>query len=247
MSDPGRSEVDDEDSVLAAEYVLGLIEGEDRARVAYRARRDPGFGAEVDVWERRFGAFHDSVASADPSAAVWEHIARSIEPRSNLISFPIRPKLWDRVGPWRVATAACLIAAACLAVIVVLPRPARAPLAPPIAPPVAVLIATLSTKGGQPLFVATADARTDAVTVIPVGVIEPGDRAPELWVIPVGGAPRPIGMIGAERPHALRASALVRSAVVAKAILAVSLEPPGGSPTGAPTGPVIATGVINVL
>lgn len=246
MSDPGRSEGEDEDSVLAAEYVLGLIEGEDRARVADRARRDPGFGAEVDLWERRFAAFHDSVASVNPSAAVWEHIARSIEPASNLIAFPARPRLWDRVGPWRAATAACLVAAACLAVVVVLPRPAPPPAVPPAAAPI-VLTATLTTKAGQALFVATTDARAGVVTIVPVAAIAAGDRAPELWIIPVSGTPRPIGLIGAEHPHALQTPASLRGQVVAKAILAVSLEPPGGSPTGAPTGPVIATGTISAL
>jgi anti-sigma-K factor RskA len=149
------------------------------------------------------------------------------------------------LGLWRAVTAASLVAAACLAVIVVVPRPAPSPVAPPLAASV-VLTATLTDKDGKPLFVATADPRTEAVIVVPVGAIAARDRAQELWVIPAGGAPRPIGLLGVH-PHALQASAKVRDALAPKAVLAVSLEPPGGSPTGAPTGPVIATGQIEAL
>jgi anti-sigma-K factor RskA len=35
--------------------------------------------------------------------------------------------------------------------------------------------------------------------------------------------------------------------VAAQATLAVSVEPPGGSPTGLPTGPVIASGKLTKL
>lgn len=246
MSDSVHSEMDDEGSVLAAEYVLGLLEGEDRARAAERALRDRAFSAEIDVWERRFAAFYGSVPSVDPPAIVWEHIAQSIDRPANLVAFPERTRLLDRLGLWRGLTAASLLAAACVAGIVVLPKRAPSPVVPPVGAS-ALLTATLTDKGNRPLFVATADPRTEAVIVVPIGGIAARDRTPELWVIPVGGVPRPIGLIGAEHPHSLHASPTVRTALAAKAILAVSLEPPGGSPTGAPTGPVIATGVINRL
>lgn len=37
------------------------------------------------------------------------------------------------------------------------------------------------------------------------------------------------------------------AAIARGAVLAISLEPPGGSPTGAPTGPVIAAGEVRTL
>jgi anti-sigma-K factor RskA len=85
------------------------------------------------------------------------------------------------------------------------------------------------------------------VIVTPVGATNAGDRATELWLIAAGGKPRPVGLLAGHGPQLLPVSASLRSAEAAKAVLAVSLEPPGGSPTGAPTGPVIASGVIASL
>ena len=66
---------------------------------------------------------------------------------------------------------------------------------------------------------------------------EPG-RVHEVWLIVGDAAPVSLGLIaGAE-------TTLLRTGLSAGMVLAISLEPQGGSPTGAPTGPVLVTGVI---
>jgi anti-sigma-K factor RskA len=75
---------------------------------------------------------------------------------------------------------------------------------------------------------------------VPVTAVDGRGRFPELWIIPAGGKPRPVGMISGVR-------SLTLAGGEAKATFAVSLEPAGGSPTGAPTGPVIATGVLSAV
>jgi len=69
-------------------------------------------------------------------------------------------------------------------------------------------------------------------------------RAPELWLIAKGEKPVAIGMISTSAPIALPLEGALLHRVGPTAVLAVSVEPPGGSPTGQPTGPVIATGAI---
>ena len=73
----------------------------------------------------------------------------------------------------------------------------------------------------------------------------PPGRVPELWLLPAG-AQRPVSLglldpAGANRRtlRGLPADALRRGA-----LLEVSLEPPGGSPTGLPTGPVVSKGFL---
>ena len=72
-------------------------------------------------------------------------------------------------------------------------------------------------------------------------------RVLELWLIAPGDQPRSLGLIEAGRPvHINLPPDLIRR-IAADATLAVSLEPPGGSPTGLPTGPVIANGKLTNL
>ena len=67
-------------------------------------------------------------------------------------------------------------------------------------------------------------------------------RVPELWLIPADGKPRPVGLLHADQTVTLTLPPDLAVFAKNNAVLAVSLEPPGGSPTGQPTGPVIATG-----
>jgi anti-sigma-K factor RskA len=220
----------------AAEYVLGLLDGPARAAAAERVRADPAFRAEVEAWERRLAPLLDQVAPAEPPADVWRRIAAATQPGANVIALPPRVRLWNRVGPWRAATAASLAAAAaCLAIVVLRPTPAPAPVG-------RVLAATLSTSAGEPLFVATVEPSRAGVAIVPVGDIEGQGRFPELWIIPAGGRPKPVGMIGDGRPLSLALAGAKPGDV-----FAVSLEPRGGSSTGAPTGPVVATGPLRDL
>ena len=72
-------------------------------------------------------------------------------------------------------------------------------------------------------------------------------RVPELWLIPPDGKPRPVGLLRADQTVTLTLPADLAALAKKDAVLAVSLEPPGGSTTGLPTGPVIATGKLTSL
>ena len=70
----------------------------------------------------------------------------------------------------------------------------------------------------------------------------PADRSAELWVIAPGAAPRPLGLLARGARSAVPVGGTQRPTVAVGATLAVSIEPAGGSPTGQPTGPVVASG-----
>jgi anti-sigma-K factor RskA len=65
-----------------------------------------------------------------------------------------------------------------------------------------------------------------------------GGKSLELWAIPPGQAPQSVGLVSPEGLTALRRA----QGLAGVQQLAITLEPPGGSPTGAPTGPVIMSG-----
>ncbi|MDQ4087135.1 MAG: anti-sigma factor, partial [Pseudomonadota bacterium] len=56
------------------------------------------------------------------------------------------------------------------------------------------------------------------------------------------GTPVSLGLVQAGAPQRLRVPAQVARHFQARSTIALSVEPPGGSPTGLPTGPVVATG-----
>jgi anti-sigma-K factor RskA len=71
-------------------------------------------------------------------------------------------------------------------------------------------------------------------------------RVPELWLIPPGRAPRSLGLVSIDKAHTVEVPADLRAALAAGSVLAITLEPPGGSPHGAPTGPIIAKGSVRI-
>lgn len=221
---------DDDGSLLAAEYVLGVLDRDARRDFEARLAREPDLAAHVAFWEARLGGLADGVAPATPPARAWDAIAAAVS---------VRPRraaggLWESLGFWRwlaVGTSALAVASlAALVYVTVLPAP-RAP-----------LLAKLDASGGAAGFVAAVTAGGESVLVVPAAFVAPDQRALELWIIPPGGRPHSLGLIERGAPVRITVPKELIAHMGADAVLAVSLEPPGGSPTGLPTGPVVANG-----
>ena len=107
---PGEDEVD----LAAAEYVLGLTEGDARSIARERASADPAFAARIDAWEQRFSPLTGDVGEVTPPDTVWERIAGSIIAPSNVVALPNRPRWMNSLTVWRATAALSTLAAACL-------------------------------------------------------------------------------------------------------------------------------------
>jgi anti-sigma-K factor RskA len=68
------------------------------------------------------------------------------------------------------------------------------------------------------------------------------DRSLELWTLPKGGAPRSLGLLPSAGRIQVKLARDQAGTIAGIPAMAVSLEPKGGSPTGAPTGPVLYSG-----
>jgi anti-sigma-K factor RskA len=110
-------------------------------------------------------------------------------------------------------------------------------------------MATLAGSSGQPNFVAAVTATGNSLVVVPASLLTNDPRAMELWLILPGPNQRPhsLGLIQPGQPIRLTIPPELAGQLTPDAALAVSLEPPGGSPTGQPTGPVIASGKLTSL
>jgi anti-sigma-K factor RskA len=109
-------------------------------------------------------------------------------------------------------------------------------------------VAKLDAEGGQTGFVAAVSSSGGNLTIVPASLLNPQEqKAFELWLIPAGEKPHSLGLIDPDKPVTIKVPQDLLSRLNAEAVLAVSLEPPGGSPTGQPTGPVIANGKLAAL
>ncbi|WP_128566456.1 anti-sigma factor, partial [Methylobacterium crusticola] len=135
---------------------------------------------------------------------------------------------------WRRAALAAGALAAGLAVFIALER---------LPPAGAQYVAVVNRGGALPALVVRVDTRAGAVQVRSLSAEAPPDRSLELWVIPKGEAPRSLGLLSAAPATRLALPAAER-ARLDDAVLAVTVEPPGGSPSGAPTGPPVYSGAL---
>jgi len=232
MSDD-HTKASDDSTPVAGEYVLGVLSGAERRAFEARLAQDPALRAEVEYWERRLGVLASELEPIDPPPHVWTNI------ESALAAEPARKGLWENLLFWRwAAIGSAAVAAASLMVLAYLAR------LPTMNEP---LVAKLEASGGPARFVAAIDSGGRGLTIVPASVPNLDRRVLELWLIAPGDQPRSLGLIEPGRPVHISLPTDLIPRVTPDATLAVSLEPLGGSPTGLPTGPVIASGKLTNL
>lgn len=215
---------------LAAEYVLGTLRGGARRRMEQLLPAHPALAAAVRTWEVRVSALATPVPPVPPSAAVWKQL------QVRLFNGGRAPlPWWARLNIWR-SISGLAVGTAAAAVFMAVQAPA------PGAP---VLVLMSGTEAGTPLvrtgFVASVNATGTALVVKPLGdVALQGDRVLELWAVKGAGGPRSLGLVSANAATTLLKPEILKGT----SALALSLEPKGGSPTGAPTGPIVSVGAV---
>lgn len=228
---------------LAETYVLGLLDPAEVASVEARiaAPRD----AEDRELARAVGAARDRMLPLDLTARdlplgpdAWERLRAALgtPPEAGAGERPSPPHAVGRPAVagrgWRFAalasTAAAVVLAAGLAWQVVL------------APDPAVLV-VLVDQGGEPVAVLEAYADNRVVVTPLSGVTAGPSQVMQLWTKPdPDGPPVSVGLLRTVARMAVRNPDLPTPS--AGQLYEITLEPPGGSPTGLPTGPVVGVG-----
>jgi anti-sigma-K factor RskA len=232
---------DDPEAALAAEYVLRLLDPGQAAECAARVARDPGFAAEVARWEVSLSALDGEFAPEPPPPG----LERRIEAR--LFGAPVAAesgiaRLWRSAGLWRAVAAGALALALFVGV-----RPPEAPVGPDVPRP--LLISAL-----QPVEAAVDvellvyyEAEPAVLNVARVAGGPAQGRSHEVWLVPDGNAPVSLGVMPEDGRMRVPVPGDLAARLVPGATLAVSDEPAGGSPTGAPTGAVLAAGALTEI
>lgn len=244
-----------DDPMIAAEWALGLLEGEELMAARGKYAADPDFAWRKEWWDGWFAPLTDAIPGAEPGAHVWDAIAARIAaqhppaatatatadlpdvPPAKVVALQARVRRWQ----W-VAGIASMAAVAVLALFLSLPP--GSPVAPPVEVAAAApLVATVPIGETGLRLDVTYIPESERMIVAAIGLTPDGVHDHELWLVPADGTP--LQSLGVVEPGAVR-SMVLPEAVTAKlgdgASLVLTREPIGGKPAGVDAGPVVAKG-----
>ncbi len=228
----------DRADALASEYVAGTLRGPARRRFEALLPSHPALRAAVQRWQARLMPLTVALPPEPPPARIWQGIEQRLWPAPAATP---APRWWQQLAPWRALSGVAVVAVLGLSLLLTLPEPVQ--------PPVVVVLESTGKDpalGGSVVASFSGDGRSAvARPIVPVAM--GGERVLELWWAPAVGAPKSLGLIKADGvtvlsrgqlPGGLKGSGIDH--------MAVSVEPPGGSPTGQPTGPVVFYGKLTL-
>jgi len=227
---------DDDRDLLIAEYVLGVLDRDACKEVEALVARDPAMQAALAAWQRQFEGWLGQVPEASPPDRTWQRIEAQLF-RNEPSRQQARRSGWHSVGFWRWTTAA--LAAGLIVAVFNLGMPGHRV--------ATTLLARLEQRDGDVLFTATVQPGERAVLFVPTRASYWKDHSAQAWLIGKDGKPHSLGLLPSNAAADLAIPAEFAASLGDGAVLAVSLEPESGSPTGLPTGPVIAQGKISSL
>lgn len=238
MSDETMTPADELD-LRAAEYVLGTLAGPERTAFEAELGTKAEAREAVQRWEARLMPLTLAMKPEDVDPAVWEALSRRI---GNGTVEVMRPRAAPLLKAWAaMATAASVALAAMLVLQPPPPTPEPIIQVHTVEKPVlqTVYVAYLKMADVDMHWTVSAVPESGQLKVTAGGTPPAGasGKSPELWWLGEGG-PVSMGVIPVTGEQAASLPATVGE--LHDHQLAVSLEPAGGSPTGQPTGPVIA-------
>ncbi|MRS14936.1 anti-sigma factor [Enterobacteriaceae bacterium RIT691] len=222
--------IQDQDPLLAAEYVLGLTDSLTRQSLDKRLADDEDFARQVAGWQKAFSSVDQLTSEVTPASAVWKGIERELSGAGPQAVSPtrLRPTAW--LG-WALAAA--------MAGLLIF-NYANKPQTVPTLQPIAVLSGTQS--GEQ--FIVSLNTSASVIQVSALNVTLPQANNLQLWLIKGTSPPRSLGLI---THRDLNQFPLAAEQLDKQTVLAISLEPVGGSKLAGPSGPVLYQGKVSPL
>ena len=225
----------EDDRILVAEFALGMLEGGERDRMARRIDAEAALQAELRLWQLQLSGLDAEFVEAEPPRDAFRRI------ESRLYGEPKPARWWDSLALWRgLAAGGVAVAVAAMGVSLLQPRIDPQDIANQ-------LVAALQQDGSNVSFVALYNPSTGSIRLTSLSGAAVPDKDFELWAIEGTSAPVSMGVIGVDQRVERRVPDAVLPGFAAGTVLAVTLEPKGGSPTGDPTGPIVAKGAATLI
>jgi anti-sigma-K factor RskA len=219
------------DGILAAEYALGLLRGSVRDAFARRVQSDPALAATVRQWDEQFSNFADDIAEVEAPSSIEAALDK------RLFGDAAKAPLWYSLNFWRGLAIASLVTAVSLGLWT---------LQRPVEKDSPALVAQVAGEAKAVTLVAYYDTAKGELRLNRTTGEAAAGRVFQLWLIAGQDAPVSLGVLPADAATRITVPAALRAKFTG-GVLAVSDEPTGGSPTGQPTGAVLATGQLSVI
>ena len=222
---------ENDDDMVAAEYVLGLLTGDDLAEAKRRLAEDAGFIQLVTDWEMRLATLTDEVEPVAPPASVKLAVMKRVTPEAP------KQSVWQKLWIWQAVSVASVLL---LAVVMFADLPDQQGQVGPL------YTAEIVSDAGDFRVVAVVDKTTNEVTLTRTAGAAPAGRILQVWAHGPGEPAESVGLWPNGDTIRLAMPANIAS-VDDILTIGVSEEPPGGSPTGLPSGRVFGTVDIPII
>lgn len=244
-----------DDPMIAAEWALGLLEGEELLAARGKYATEADFAARKEWWDNWFAPLTDAIPGAEPGSHVWDGIAARMAaqqaadgvpadqalPASNVIALETRLRRWQWAAG--LSSAAAAVALALLAF-----APGNAPIETPGGQPAqfaaaAPMVATVPVGEAGLRLDVTYIPDSERMLVAAIGLTADGVHDHELWLVPAdGGALQSLGVVAPGKVRSIGLSQAITAKLGEGASLVLTREPIGGKPEGVDAGPVVAKG-----
>lgn len=223
--------------VLAGEYVLGTLTGEELRRLEQQLVRDPVLQAAVAEWEERLHPLTALAQPLAPAARLWPRVERSLDALTHTPTVAKPTLWWQRLPLWQGLTAASLAMSLLLATVMV-SRPSAEPsdIEPSYIAP-SYIVVLVAPEERTPGWLVQAHAANE-VQLIPLAAIAvPADQVLEFWTKGDDWS-RPVSLGLVAPGQSLRVGLDALPPLAPNQLFELTLEQAGGSATGLPTGPI---------
>jgi anti-sigma-K factor RskA len=243
---PEDEEMQRDDPMIAAEYSLGLLEGEELLAARGKAAIDPDFAWRKEWWDNWFVPLSDEVAGAEPASDLWQKIDAQVDAMANAGDDRV-VALEQRVRRWQWTAGLTSVAAAIALAFVALPgggdpSPGPAPTMAAALP----LVATIPIGDTQLRLNVTYMPSDEQMLVTAYGLEPDGVHDHELWLVPAdGSALQSLGVVVPGEARAMELPADIVRNLDNGVELLLTREPLGGKPADQDAGPVVAQGAFS--
>lgn len=224
----------DEIAAIADEYVLGLLEPAEAARVEAEMERDTELKAAIAAGRDRFLPLDNGGISSPVSENLWQRIEAALPAQTGPSAVSSPKPANDNGDPrWKITAFSAIAATFVLAIGLAFSLMRTAD---------PLVIAVLVNETGEVQAVVEDFGNEQATIRMLADYQVPADKTIQVWTLPSREmGPMSLGLIHGARSARLDGPSLPRPRN--DQLYEITLEAAGGSPTGRPTGPILAKGL----
>lgn len=220
------------DSLLAAEYALGLLDEAKTFEFEQRLQHEPELKADFLIWSEHFASLYQDVKEVTPPSSLKPRIQQRLFADIQRDAEKAKPK--SSPWFWPVNWVSSLLIVICAGFIL---YQAQQNVFQP------EYTASLTTEDQSLQVIARYDETRNLLQVSATKATPTAGRSHELWLIAGDSPPVSLGLLTTINNENITLAEGLASVIIGST-LAISDEPAGGSPTGSPTGAVLTTATV---